>query len=244
MGPPILGLRNHQLRWLVGQLRWGALRGTLFRRNLVSEPDLRTCSVQNLLRTHPSHPPTPPATHTARAHPSTRSLRTHTRKRPQGCLPNPPDTEGALTHPSLSACVPACVWRLRPVRVGATRASHRKPIRPKNASPAARPSPPETRGNMKKTRYVRCFPHSGGRACARKAAHSIADLSAMSAYRQNLLSKGNFWGCRGWKGCWNAQMLVMQECRGCWRSLRGCRGCWRGCWRLSGAICSVFTSVF
>ena len=29
-------------------------------------------------------------------------------------------------------------------------------------------------------------------------------------------------GCRGCKGCWNAQR------------------CWRGCWRLSGAICTIF----
>ena len=70
---------------------------------------------------------------------------------------------------------------------------------------------------MKKKRYARCFPHSGGgRARARKTAHSIADLPAMSAYRQNL-SQGTIFegfercrGCRGCKGCWNAQMLVMQ----------------------------------
>ena len=30
-------------------------------------------------------------------------LRTHTHKRLQGCSPNLPDTEHALTHPSLSA---------------------------------------------------------------------------------------------------------------------------------------------
>ena len=44
----ILGLRHHQLRWPVGQVRWGALRRTLFRRDLVSEPDLRTCSAVSL----------------------------------------------------------------------------------------------------------------------------------------------------------------------------------------------------
>ena len=67
-----------------------------------------------------------------------RSLRIHKRKRLQGCLPNPPDTEHALTHPSLSACVPACVG------ARAARVSHRKPIRPQHASPkycANRPGP-------------------------------------------------------------------------------------------------------
>ena len=48
-------------------------------------------------------------------------------------------------------------------------------------------------GCLPNPRKTRCFPHSGGgRTCARKVAHSIADLPSMSAYRQNLLSGGHF----------------------------------------------------
>ena len=93
--------------------------------------------------------------------------------RARGCkvaCPTPLDTEHALTRPSLSACAPACVRLASGAR--APRVSHRKPIRPTNASPAARPSPTETRENEEKhsmRMYVRCFPRSGGsRACARK----------------------------------------------------------------------------
>ena len=99
----------------------------------------------------PTHPRCP-RMHTPRAHPSTRSL--------QGCLPNPPDTEHALTHPSLSACVPACVRRLRPgVRSARTpRGSHTQTQSDQtNASPAARLSPAEARANLKKTTVCATF---------------------------------------------------------------------------------------
>ena len=43
-----------------------------------------------------------------------------------------------------------------PARVARARVSHRKPIRPKNASPAAHPSPTDTRGKMKKNTVRVC----------------------------------------------------------------------------------------
>ena len=170
----------------------------------------------------PTHPRRPP--HTLCAHPSTRTLRTHTSNRLQGCLPNPPDTHHALTHPSLSACAPACVRRAR-----AARASHRKPIRPKNASPAARPSLTETRGKMMQNTVCAMFSAQWWRPHSRKKDRSLDRRLARHVRLPPAIFEGfeRCRGCKRCKGCWNAQMLVMQECRGCWRSFRGCGGCWR-----------------
>ena len=151
----ILGLRHHQLRCPVGQVRWGGLRRTLFRRDIVSEPDLRTT-------------------------PSTRSLRTHTHKRLQGYLPNPPDTEHALTHR---------VRRLRSARaprVSHTESQSDQKKHPRQPVPA--PQKPVEKCRKHGMRDVFRTAAAAALAQARKTAHSIADSSAMSAYRQNLLS--------------------------------------------------------
>ena len=163
----------------------------------------------------------------------------------QGCLPNPPDTEHAITHPSLSACVPACVQRLRSASARAARVSHQKPIRPKNASPAARPSPTETGGKMKKDTVCAMFSAQRRRPHLRKKSRS---LDRRLARHVRLPPKPTLRGpfLKGLSDAGDAGDVSdagTPRCWGCWRSLRRCRGCWRGCWRLSGAICTVFTVV-
>ena len=131
------------------------------------------------LPTHPPHPPTHPPTHAARepTHhaPPKHALAAnpHTQEAARLLAQPPPDTEHALTHLSLSACVPACVQRARARRTGLTpRANQTKQCIPGS------PSQPRT---------------AAAAALAQETtAHSIADLPAMSAHRKNLLSGDHF----------------------------------------------------
>ena len=158
--------------------------------------------------------PRRPRIHTPRANPSMRSLRTHTRKRLQGCLPNPPDTEHAVTHPSLSTRVPACVRRLRP--------AHRKTIRPKSIPGS--PSQPHRNSRENEENHGMChvFRTAAAAALAQEKALTRTQTCppcppTAKTYSQGAMFEG-FERCWGCKGCWNAQMLVMQERRRCWQS--------------------------
>ena len=106
-------------------------------------------------------------------HPSTRSLRTHTHKRLQGCLPNPPDAEHALTHPSLSARVPACVRRLRRARARARRTCLTpKANQTKECIPGS-PSQSHTGGQMKKNAARAMFSAQGRQLHLLKKSRSL-----------------------------------------------------------------------
>ena len=121
--------------------------------------------------------------------------------------------------PSLSACVPACVRRLRPGRARARTLARHTNLTPKaNQTSKCIPGSPSQ-------------PH---RNPWKNDKNTVCAMFATQRRRPHLRKKSRSLNRR----------LARHAGMRCWQSMRGCRGCWRGCWQLSGAICTVFTVFF